>query len=458
MNEDQFIKKDSIESTENKPEDGKTNPEQSAEKEDWSLEVLENVKNIAPSQFHPEKKWLATHFKIDRPDGTSEEMESTKIILKIKSKDGTEIEVPAFAVSHIMSLHFKGEEAGSTMETGNLEESFKLLAKHLPEKLPFGKESAAFEVDMKQNTGTEGVTSQKEMLEKGIVTSEDLEILAGAKEEVFKLNKGGSDEDKQKFVDEYNKKLEGKNVKLGIRGGAIAPFFSAERQPTSKMFLVVGKEKYANRVWTMTPGRFMDKLPNDGKFIGRYPVDGVPEGSKVSDLWKKAGEGIRLSEAEMALVDEQREAQECWWNGGFIAPPEKNKPVTENKSEVKEKLSDQASAIADEIEKWADEHAEFAMGYSFEDAAKEVLEKYLEKIGKNPDDINLDEMINSDSDTEFEDDDTADDGRTKGNLEISGEKIPFSSYSDGADFRINIEKDEMIARIHRALENIENNL
>ena len=119
-------------------------------KEYWGVETLEEVKDIAPSQFHPDKKWMATHFKIEKPDGTSEEVESTKTILKIKNKDGMEIEVPAFATHHIMSLHLKGEEAGSTMEGGSLETSFGVVAEHLPRELPFKGESAAFEMDVKQ--------------------------------------------------------------------------------------------------------------------------------------------------------------------------------------------------------------------------------------------------------------------------------------------------------------------
>ena len=296
-------------------------------KEYWGVETLEEVKDIAPSQFHPDKKWMATHFKIEKPDGTSEEVESTKTILKIKNKDGVEIEVPAFATHHIMSLHLKGEEAGSTMEGGSLESSFGVVAEHLPRKLPFKGESAAFEMDVEQNTGTEGVTSQAEMLGKGIATKEDLETLATAKDEVFRLNIEGTDEEKKSFVDEFNSKVSG-NVKLGVRGGAVTPFFTAERQPTSKMFLVVGKEKDPdnsehNRVWTMTPGRYMDKLPSDGKFIGRFASEGVPEGTTVADLWKKVRGGEKLSPEEMTLVDDQKNAQECWWNGGFIVAPEK---------------------------------------------------------------------------------------------------------------------------------------
>jgi hypothetical protein len=297
-----------------------------SQEKSWELEILENVKDIKPSQFHSEKKWMATHFKIERPDGTSEEVESTKTVLKIKNKAGVEIEVPAFAVNHIMSLHLKGEEAGSTMEAG-LESSFGVVAEHLPDEIPFKGESAAFEVDVEQNTGTEGVSSQKEMQEKGVATEEDLKALETAKDEVFRLNIEGTDEDKKKFVDDFNAKLSG-NVKLGIRGGAVTPFFTTERQPTSKMFLVVGKEKDPdnsehNRVWTMTPGRYMDKLPTDGKFNGKYATEGIKEGTTVADLLKKLHDGQDITQQEEQLVREQQQAQECWWNGGFIAPPEK---------------------------------------------------------------------------------------------------------------------------------------
>lgn len=297
-----------------------------SKKDNWSIEILEEVKDIEPSKFHPEKKWMATHFNILRPDGTKEEIESTKNILKIKSKDGVDIEVPAFTVNHIMSLHLKGEEAGSVMEGDSLELSFGVVAKHLPKELPFINGSVAFEVDVKEQTGTEGVTSQKEMIEKKIVSEKDLETLNSVKNEVFRLNIEGSDIEKTSFTNEFNAKLLG-NVKLGIRGGSITPFFITERQPTSKMFVVVGKEKDPNGsehniVWTMAPGRYMDKLPTDGKFTGRFTDEGITEGTTVASLWKKVREGGKLSPQEIALVDSQKKAQECWWNGGFIVAPE----------------------------------------------------------------------------------------------------------------------------------------
>lgn len=305
-----------------------TTPEKSAESERlWNVKTLEEVKDILPSRFHPEKKWMATHYKIEHPNGTSEEVEAEKTLLKIKSKDGTEIEVPAFAAEHITSLHLQGGEAGSNLESSSLESSFQVVAEHLPQEIPFEGEKAAFEIDVEQNTGTEGVSSQREMREKGIMTEEDAKILSEAKGEVYRLNIEGNDEEKKAFVDECNGKLTG-NVNLGIRGGAITPFFTAEKQPTTKMFLVVGKEQdpdgsQHNRVWTMTPGRYMDNLPTANMFIGRVNLEGISEGASVADLWDKVKNGVKLSSAETALVDAQRKAQECWWEGGFIAPPEK---------------------------------------------------------------------------------------------------------------------------------------
>lgn len=109
-----------------------------------------------------------------------------------------------------------------------------------------------------------------------------METLATAKDEVFRLNIEGTDNEKKNFVDEFNTKMSG-NVKLGIRGGAVTPFFTAERQPTSKMFLVVGKEKDAdgsehNRVWTMTPG---------DTWTSCQPMENISVGSQAREYPKE---------------------------------------------------------------------------------------------------------------------------------------------------------------------------
>jgi hypothetical protein len=307
-----------------------TSPEAGVEESQgsWHVEVLDTVKDIQRSQVPSANERVATHFKIERPDGTSQEVEAAKTILKLKNEDGMEIEVPASVVHHIMSLHLKGEEAGSRIKGESLELSIRVVADHLPRKLEFKGGEAAFEVELRQIFGTEGVSSLTEMVEKGVATKEDLEALATARDEVFRLNVEGTDDEKRDFVGEFNERASG-NVTLDIRSGAITPFFRVEKQPTSKMFLAISKEKDADgsehyRMRTMAPGRSMGKLPTDRKFIGQITSEGVAQGTSVADLWREVREGGALSNAEIALVDEQREAQERWWNAGFVVDPKEN--------------------------------------------------------------------------------------------------------------------------------------
>ena len=44
----------------------------------WEVSVLEPVKGIQPSKFNPDKPWMATHFNIEKPDGTFQEIEAEK--------------------------------------------------------------------------------------------------------------------------------------------------------------------------------------------------------------------------------------------------------------------------------------------------------------------------------------------------------------------------------------------
>ena len=296
-------------------------------KNEWVVHVIEEIKGIEPSQFHPEKKWLATHFKVIRGDGKVEEIESTTTILEITNGTGEVIEVTAYVTYHIMSLHIKGQEAGSIIEGDSLEASMKLIAKHLPDKIPFKENIAAFEIDIEQQAGIEGVTSQQEMLESGVITEEDLDILSSAKDNVLHLNIEGSDEERQKFVQEFNLKLAGRKASLGIRGGAIIPFFETDKQSTTRMFIVISRTKdkegkVHNNVITMAPGRYMDRLPTDVKFTGELDIEGINRGVSVAELWSKARKGDKLSPLELSILDEQKKAQECWWQGGFICPSE----------------------------------------------------------------------------------------------------------------------------------------
>ena len=271
---------------------------------DWSVEVLRSVASIEPSRQDPDRPWLTTHYNMTGPDGSVQEVHFSEDILILKNGDRS-IRVPAFASSHVMSLHLHGEEPGSVL-AHPLEESFAMVAKALPAVLPYQDGKAAFSIELGQPTGMEGVTSQAEMLERGIATRHDLAQLALCRDEAATLNKSGTLAERQAFVDSFNATMTG-NVKLGIRGDAIVPFFSCAKQSTTKMFLVVSgfkaltaEDQTASTLITMAPGRCMEKLPTDQFFAGSL---------------------------DPARAKAQEVAQKCWWDGGFLVDPPAKAPT-----------------------------------------------------------------------------------------------------------------------------------
>jgi len=294
------------------------------ETSNWQVEVVKQIKNIEPTKFHPEKEWLATHYLITKPDGITEEVGSGDIVIGLKNIAGELLEIPAFTAHHIMSLHLKLEEAGSQIEASSLEEAFFVVAKKLPVEIPYVDGIAAFEMEMNQITGTEGVTTTAEMLSAGVVTQDDLDKLNKVKDEVFKLNISGTDDEKKAFVNKYNDNVGDVKLKLVFRTGSIAPIFTTDRQKTTKMFVVISKSKTTavgesgNLVISMLPGRYMEKPPADDDYIGREKIEGIKEREPVAELLEMKKTGKTLTPQQESLILEQQKSQECWWNGGFV--------------------------------------------------------------------------------------------------------------------------------------------
>ncbi len=253
-------------------------------------------------------------------------VKSTETIFKIISKSGVEIEVPPAAVAHIELLHIKGEEMGSVFDERSLTAILDIVADHLPNEIPFFNGVAAFDIDCGERIGLEGVVSQTEMMEKGVMAEWDWRWLTSVKSDVFHLNIKGSDAEKMRFIGEFNARMTGK-VKLGIRSGAIVPCFVAEKQPTSKVFMVIGKgnrdgAKY-NCLWTMAPGRYMEKLPTDDGFARRAEIEYLGESMTIAGLWEKYKDGkvVFLGPAARCMLVDYGRAQDCWWRCGFVVAP-----------------------------------------------------------------------------------------------------------------------------------------
>ena len=123
----------------------------------------------------------------------------------------------------------------------------------------------------------------------------------------------------------------------------------------------------------------------------------------------------------------------------------------------KSAIERQAEEITNKLEKWADEHTEYAMGYSLEDEVKELLGDALREGGKDEDDVDslLDGFISYESKTEHTEDSGTDNGKTKGILTVGDGSIEYSSLSDGYDFCLNTETQKIREVIKNALEKLQ---
>ena len=120
-------------------------------------------------------------------------------------------------------------------------------------------------------------------------------------------------------------------------------------------------------------------------------------------------------------------------------------------------IEKQAEDITNKLEKWADEHTEYAMGYSLEDEVKELLGEVLRDKGKSEDEIEniLDGFVSYEENTEHTKDSGTDNGKTKGILTIGDNSIEYASLSDGYDFCINTETQKIKEVIKKALEKLQ---
>lgn len=88
----------------------------------------------------------------------------------------------------------------------------------------------------------------------------------------------------------------------------------------------------------------------------------------------------------------------------------------------------EVTSFVEKIEDYVDEHAEFMMGYSFEDVVVDVMENLFEKYGVEFDS----DVVKSKEKTNYGKDANPDEGVTRGIITLANEDIfEYSSYSDG---------------------------
>jgi hypothetical protein len=224
---------------------------------------------VSVTKIDDTKPWKpALEVSVTKQDGSVEEgLDATTPFFTFKDKDGNEMTVSAATAGHIDSLHIKGEDLGSKFSQGSLDELCRDAAGRMPEGIATAAGVSDFAVDMKKPMGKEGLATLDELVERGIISLEDLQKATSSKEMVKGLNASGAKEEKQVFIDEFLAANPESKVQFQlIRGDVLVPVVNAPKQDTTKLFMVFGPGANGKKtLYTMAPGRHMPRHPNPGQ-------------------------------------------------------------------------------------------------------------------------------------------------------------------------------------------------
>lgn len=222
-----------------------------------------NFKKVDVTSVDETKPWKPPlKCSVIKADGTTvENLDAATPFFTFKDKKGNSLTVSAVDAGHIDSLHIKGEDPGSVFDEPSLQALMQDAAKKMPEGIAEQPGVSAFDIEMGKSMGKEGIASMQELLSDGVLSEQDIAAVSMLKDEVKKLNKDGSKEEKEAFVTTHNQSRIAFQL---IRGDILVPVVNAPKRPTNKLFMVFGPSGKENTktLYTAAPGRFMPKHPN----------------------------------------------------------------------------------------------------------------------------------------------------------------------------------------------------
>lgn len=245
------------------------------EGEEANYEVMVNpefqgFQRIEVTKIDESKPWKpALEVKVTKADGSIVENLDASITYAIfRSKGGIEMSVTLEKAGHIDKLHIKGEDAGSHFNFSSFDELLKEIAKKMPETVATEKKLTALSIEMGVSMGKEGLATLEELESAGVVTEEQVAEAMKMKDEVGKLNKDGSADEKNAFIAKFLAENGDSPIQFQlVRGVVLVPIVKTEKHDTSSLFLVFGPGKDKKTMYTAAPGRFMPKMPVPGDHI-----------------------------------------------------------------------------------------------------------------------------------------------------------------------------------------------
>ncbi len=248
------------------------------------LQGFQDIQVTAVDESLPYKP--ATRVEVTLANGDKTEIDADTSYAILRDAQGGELSVSAAAAGHVHELHIAGAEPSSQFEVASMDELLGIVAEHLPEDVTQTDGVSALSVETGRSMGNEGVAGLEELLEKGLISAEDIDSLAASKGNISKLNLEGSPKDKVAFVDAYNTQNVSSKIKLQlVRGTVIVPTADAPKQPTTELFMVFGPGKNGKTMYTMAPGRYMPQMPNAAEHTSAEGVVNHGSFQESSDAW-----------------------------------------------------------------------------------------------------------------------------------------------------------------------------
>lgn len=207
---------------------------------------------------------------------------------KAKAEGGKNLTVSAAVAGHVDQLHIKGEEPGSHFDYGSLEELLNDAKDKVPAEVAKTPGVSAFDLNMGRLMGKEGIADLDELISEGLLTEADRETSMSVKNEVYELNKSGSPEAKQAFIDTFNAAHPESKIQFQlVRGTVLVPIVDAPKRPTTKLFMVFGPDATSENktLYTMAPGRNMPRHPNPNEHKNKDGVIDEKTFKESSDAW-----------------------------------------------------------------------------------------------------------------------------------------------------------------------------
>jgi hypothetical protein len=240
----------------------------------FSLETngtFRNFRRVEITEFDETKPWKPPKTaRVTLESGEVITVDASTPFFTIRGPNGRRLVVSAADAGHIHDLHIAGKEAGSRFDYPSVEAMLQDAMSRIPPDVFTSKGVSAFAVEMGKRMGQEGIATMGELMGDGVISFSDVNVAIKYKEQVIELNRSGSKEDKERFIQEYKEAHPDNKIQFQlVRGEVLIPVVVAPKRATTKLFMVFGPSDTVpdgKTMYTAAPGRNMPRHPNPKQF------------------------------------------------------------------------------------------------------------------------------------------------------------------------------------------------